>query len=317
MTATIPHREAVRFPSGDTYCAAWHYPTSNGAMIVMGVGLGVIKEVGTDRFAARFAEAGFGVLAFDYRRLGESGGTPRQVAILRDQLADYRAAIDFARTLPGVDPAKVAIWGFSVAGGHVIRLAAEVDGLGAAISHAGNADGLRSALASMRDWTPLAFARVNVLAMRDLLRGASGRSRLLIPLAGEKGEVASLTTPDSRNGSEALNPGGAHAWRQEIAAWSALRVAFQRPIRFARKVKTPLLVLAYLDDGVTAPGPAIRAARRAPGAELVELPGGHYEAYLAGHERAVELELAFLRRTLLAATSNGAPAKADAAAAAM
>jgi predicted alpha/beta hydrolase len=53
----------------------------------------------TDLFAARFHEAGFSVLAFDYRHLGESGGQPRQVVRIREQLADWSAAVGFAATL--------------------------------------------------------------------------------------------------------------------------------------------------------------------------------------------------------------------------
>ena len=44
-------REKVRFSSGRTDCAAWHYPGTNGACVVMAGGMGVNKEPGTDRFA--------------------------------------------------------------------------------------------------------------------------------------------------------------------------------------------------------------------------------------------------------------------------
>jgi fermentation-respiration switch protein FrsA (DUF1100 family) len=54
--------------------------------------------------------------------------------------------------------------------------------------------------------------------------------------------------------------------------------------------------------------PAVRAAGRAPRAELVRLPGGHYEPFLGGHERAVEAELSFLRRHLLGEAAAGRPA---------
>ena len=52
------------------------------------------------------------------------------------------------------------------------------------------------------------------------------------------------------------------------------------------------------------PGPAVRAGTRAPHAELVRLPGGHHEAFMGGHERAVETELSFLRRHLLDARAR-------------
>jgi uncharacterized protein len=54
-------------------------------------------------------------------RFRESGGQPRQVTRVGDELADWQAAIGYAATLPGVDPARLAIWGYSSAGGHVFR----------------------------------------------------------------------------------------------------------------------------------------------------------------------------------------------------
>src|SRR3954454_21227377 len=74
MPVTPPQRQKVRFPSGYTACAAWHYAGADGACVVMAAGTGVAKEPGTDRLASRFHEAGFSVLAIDFRRLGESGG---------------------------------------------------------------------------------------------------------------------------------------------------------------------------------------------------------------------------------------------------
>ena len=117
----VPEREKARFVSGGTECAAWHYPGTNGACVIMAGGFGVTKEPATDRFARRFNEAGFGVLAFDYRHIGESGGQPRQVQRIGEQFADWHAALGYAATLPGVAPDRLAIWGFSLAGGHVFR----------------------------------------------------------------------------------------------------------------------------------------------------------------------------------------------------
>ena len=132
-------RQKVRFTSGGDECAAWYYPGTNGACVIMTGGFAVTKEPGTDLFAARFHDAGFAVLAFDYRRLGQSGGEPRQVVRIRDQLADWQAAIGFAATLPGVDPSRLAAWSFSVSGGNVFRLAARDPRLAAAIAQMPNA----------------------------------------------------------------------------------------------------------------------------------------------------------------------------------
>src|SRR5207248_2160896 len=127
-------RKKVHFMSGRDNCAAWHYPGTGSGCIVMAGGTAVTKEPGTDRFAERFQEAGYTVLAFDFRRLGESGGEPRQIVRAGDQQDDYDAAIEFARTLPGVDPGKIVIWGFSLAGGHVFPVAARNQQVAAAIA---------------------------------------------------------------------------------------------------------------------------------------------------------------------------------------
>jgi uncharacterized protein len=154
----------------------------------------------------------------------------------------------------------------------------------------------------MRHQTPIASLRFTGRAVLDAFGGLVGREPLLVPLAGEPGTVTSLTTPDSLNGAEALNPDNRYPqWQQEVAARSALRAGFYRPGRFAPRVGSPLLVLAYDQDGAALPGPAVRAAQRAPRGELVRLPGGHYEAFMGGHDEAVAIQLSFLRRHLLGA----------------
>lgn len=293
-------REKIRFNSGGIDCAAWHYPGTNGACVIMAAGLGVTKEPGTDRFARRFHDAGFTVVAFDYRNFGESGGQPRQVARIREQLADWQAAIAFASTLPQVDPARVAIWGYSSSGGHVFKVAARHPGVAAAIAQTPNADGPVASRNAVRHQTPLALLRVSVRGVLDVLGGLLGRPPLLVPLAGEPGTVALLTTPDGRDGDRALNPGNRYPdWQQTAAARSVFALSSYRPGRDAHRVRCPLLVVVADQDQSALAEPAARAANRAPRGELVRIPGGHYEPFLGGHERVVEVELAFLGRHLL------------------
>jgi dienelactone hydrolase len=70
---------------------------------------------------------------------------PRQVQRIREQLADWQAAIAYAPTLPGVDPVRLAIWSFSASGGHMFRVAARNPELAAAIAQTPNADGQAAA----------------------------------------------------------------------------------------------------------------------------------------------------------------------------
>ena len=294
------NRVKVRFASADTELAAWHYPGTNGACVVMAAGGAVNKEPGTDPFAKPFNDAGFTVLAFDYRRFGESGGHPRQIIRMKEQLADWQAAIAFAATLPGVDPHRIAVWGFSLSGGHIFTVAARNPGLAAAIAQTPLADGPVAARAAIRHQKPLAALRTTTRGVLDAIGGVLGRPALLIPIAGRPGTVAMLTTPDSLDGDRALNPGNAYPeWQQEVAARSALAIGFYRPGRDAADVRCPLLVLACDQDQTALPEPAAAAAIRAPAAELVRLPGGHYEPFLGGRQKAVDAEVSFLRRHLL------------------
>ncbi|WP_029138443.1 alpha/beta hydrolase [Nakamurella lactea] len=291
-------RSRVSFVSGGVECVAWHYPGSNGACVIMAAGSAVTKEPGTDPFAARFHAAGYSVLAFDYRYLGESGGRPRQVVRARDQLADWDAALAFAATLPEVDAGRIVVWGFSLSGGHVFRVAARHP-VAAAIAQTPLADGAVAMRNALRYETIGVMLRFPLLAMGDLVRGLAGRDPLLVPLAGPRGTVAMLSTPDAQDGNRALNPGNSYpGWQQAIAARSVIPTAWYRPGRAAADVRCPLLVVVCDSDTSAPPAPAVRAARRAPAGELVELVGGHYAPFLDEHDRAIDAELAFLERVL-------------------
>jgi pimeloyl-ACP methyl ester carboxylesterase len=302
MASTLTDlRQKVHFRSGDTTCAAWHYPGTNGGCVIMAGGTAVTKEPGTDRFAERFHDAGFTVLAFDFRHFGESGGEPRQVVRIGEQLDDWDAAIAFARTLPEVDPARVALWGFSLAGGHVFRVASRDPRLAAVIAQTPLADARAAAPNAIRHATVRTFLRLTGRGVLDALGGLLGREPRLVPLAGPPGTVASLSTPDALDGDRALNPGNRYPqWWQQVAARSVLAIGFYRPGRAAARVRCPLLVVVCDDDQSALAAPAVRAAGRAPRGEVAHLAGGHYEPFLDGHEEAVATELSFLRRHLLA-----------------
>jgi pimeloyl-ACP methyl ester carboxylesterase len=302
MASTLTDlRQKVHFRSGDTTCAAWHYPGTNGGCVIMAGGTAVTKEPGTDRFAERFHDAGFTVLAFDFRHFGESGGEPRQVVRIGEQLDDWDAAIAFARTLPEVDPGRVALWGFSLAGGHVFRVASRDPRLAAVIAQTPLADARAAAPNAIRHATVRTFLRLTGRGVLDALGGLLGREPRLVPLAGPPGTVASLSTPDALDGDRALNPGNRYPqWWQQVAARSVLAIGFYRPGRAAARVRCPLLVVVCDDDQSALAAPAVRAAGRAPRGEVAHLAGGHYEPFLDGHEEAVATELSFLRRHLLA-----------------
>jgi alpha-beta hydrolase superfamily lysophospholipase len=115
----IPTRDGVRL-------AAWHYrPTGPAAAcVIMSPGFGGQRAHTLPRFAERFTAAGFGCLLYDHRGFGDSEGEPRLEADPFKQMHDMRDAVTFATLLDGVDPARIALWGNSYSGGHVLVVAA-------------------------------------------------------------------------------------------------------------------------------------------------------------------------------------------------
>ena len=315
---TEAKRDGLTFRSGTDDCAAWHYRGTNGACVVMAGGAGVTKEPATDRFAARFHAAGFSVLAFDHRRFGGSGGEPRQVVRIREQLADWEAALNCAASLPGVAADKIAGWGFSLAAGHLLRMAAghgDQHRLAAVIAQAPLADGAASSPHALSHETPGVLARFPLIALRDFARGLAGREPLVVPLAGLRGDVAMLTTPDAADCDRALNPGNAYpGWQQTIAARSVIPIAMYRPGRTASRISCPLLAVISTGDQSVLAAPALKAASKAPRAEVLQIDGTHYAAFLEQHETVVAAELDFLHRHLLRddTADSAASASADA-----
>ncbi|GAB3925473.1 alpha/beta hydrolase [Microlunatus endophyticus] len=297
---SIEVRQRVRFAGGSDTVVGWHYPGTNGACVVMAPGGGATKEPGTDRFAARFHAAGYSVLAFDFRHLGESGGTPRQVIRIREQVADLEAAIQHAASLPEVDSARIACWGFSLAGGHLFRIAARTPGVAAVISQSPLADNLVASPKALRYESPGVALRFPLIAAADAIGGLFGRVPHVIPLAGPRGTVAMLSTPDALDGAAALDPDGRYPeWKQTIAARSVLPLMAYRPGRDAAKARCPMLVVICEQDLTALAAPAHKAAARIPDAEVLSVPGGHYAPFLDQHEVVVAAELDYLQRRVL------------------
>jgi pimeloyl-ACP methyl ester carboxylesterase len=75
-----------------------------------------------------------------------------------------------------------------------------------------------------------------------------------------------------------------------------LRFLFYRPGRKASRLKMPLLMCVCDNDVTTPAAPAVKAAERAPHAEIRRYPYGHFDIYNDPQVKADQV--AFLQRTV-------------------
>jgi uncharacterized protein len=292
------NRIDVAFDSQRVHCAAWLYrPDGQGPhpCVILAHGFGAIREMRLSGYAERFAQAGLAALVFDYRHFGASEGEPRQLLDIKQQLSDWAAAISYVRGLDGIDAERIALWGTSFSGGHVIEIAARDRRIAAVVAQVPFMDGLANA-------RTLGFHHVlqpMAAGMRDELRQLRRQTPYYVKLVGAPGTLAAITNPGAEEGYRSVVPPGI-CWENSVAARVLLRVGFYRPVKAAAHVQCPLLICICEGDLLTPLQPAIKASRLAPCGELRRYQGGHFDLYAGeSFEQAVTDQCHFLTQHLL------------------
>lgn len=297
-------RKEVSFKVEGNSISAWLYLPENLSApvpcIVMGNGLGGTKNMALDSYAVRFQEAGMAVLAFDYRYLGESEGQPRQLIWIPYQLQDYAAAIEYARGLKEIDPAKIALWGTSLSGGHVITTAARDNEIACVSAQCPLLHGSAGYVQQLHMVDIKYMLRMIGHAQRDLVRSWLRLSPHKIPLVGKPGTVALMADEDAWNTFEELAPDD---YVNEACARIGIRMDKYKPINDVDKIRCPVLLQAC-DYDVALPLKVVEktASRLGKLAEVIHYPIGHFDIYRGcNFETAVNDQIAFFRKHLLKA----------------
>jgi pimeloyl-ACP methyl ester carboxylesterase len=236
----------------------------------MAHGFSAVREQRLDAMAERVAGHGVGVLLFDYRSFGASGGEPRQILDIKAQLADWRTAIAWARG----HYARVGLFGSSFGGGYALELARTEPAIAAAVAQCPFTDGIKDAL---KIPPPTALKLMGV-ALQDELGSRLGRKPRYVPAVGRPGDVAIMTAPDALPGFEALTPEHSN-WHNRVAARVGLQTLTFRPGAKAAEITCPLLVCVCERDSVVSASAAAKVAQTAPQGELMSLPIGHFDVY--------------------------------------
>ncbi len=293
----------VSFTVAGIRCEATHFPGRSNALasgagrpvVVLAHGLGGTRDSGLGGFAEAFAAAGADAFTFDYRGFGTSGGDDRQTVSLAGQVEDWMAAINAAAQLPGVDPQRIVLWGVSLAGGHVLQVAAERGDIAAVIAVVPMVDGLAAMRHALAAHGPLALLKATATGIAARVRVSLGKPTMM-PVVGKPGQPGALTLSGAYEDFHSI---AGPSWRNEVRADVGLELGTRAPAQAAEKIKVPLLV-QIADFDRSAPPRAAALAAFAGRAEVRHYPGDHFDLFPGKpfHRPAVEHAVYFLKRHL-------------------
>ncbi len=293
----------VSFEVAGTRCEGTHFPAVDDRLagvagrpvVVLGHGLGGTRDSGLEPFARAFAAAGVEAFTFDYRGFGTSGGEHRQTVTLTAQVEDWQAAVAAAAALPGVDPQRVVLWGVSLAGGHVLQVAAERSDIAAVVAVVPMVDGIAAMGHALKAHGALHLLKASGAGMSARVSAVRGKPKMM-PLVGEPGQPGALTVPGAL--ADYLSIAGP-SWRNEVRADVGLELGTRAPAQAAEKIRVPVLV-QICDFDVSAPPQAAAKAAFAARAEVRHYPGDHFDVFAGKpyHEPAVAHAVHFLTRYL-------------------
>jgi fermentation-respiration switch protein FrsA (DUF1100 family) len=296
MTTTIPtHR--VDFACDGVRCAGWlTLPAGAGPHpgVVLVHGFGATHDMMLPKYEQHFAAAGIATLAFDHRNTGESDGQPRQHISLGRQRTDVEAALNILTAQPAIDATRVGLWGTSLGGMNVLRVAATRDDVSVAVVQCPMVHGP----AAVRTLGAVQALRLAPFIAEDALRALLRRGRRYVAIVGPPGSTAIVTVEGAADGWNSTVPAGGH-FDNRVAAADAVGLVWTSALRHAAKITAPLLVCVCDRENLIDPRYVELAARRAPKGEARHYDSDHFEIY---HPPVVDQALAdqtaFLREHL-------------------
>jgi pimeloyl-ACP methyl ester carboxylesterase len=275
-TGAIP-TQRIDFRSDGTRIAAWlTLPAGTGPhpAVLLVHGLGATHDMMLAQYEQHFAAAGIATLAFDYRHTGASDGQPRQRISMPRQRADVVAALNQLSARGDVDATRLALWGTSLGGMNVVRVAAARPDLAAAVIQCPIVHG-PGAARSLGIAGPLRLAPAIV---EDTVRALTRRGRRYVPIVGPPGSLAMVTAPGAQAGWTSTVPQGGE-FDNRIAAADAVAMVATSALRHARRVTAPLLVCVSDRENLMNPRYAALVARRAPNGVARHYESDHFAVY--------------------------------------
>lgn len=296
---TPENRETVEYKVGADTVRSWLYLPEKvnfpAPGIVLCNGFGGTKDIILERYATRFTEAGFAVLAMEYRHFGKSDGDPRNAFTFREQEEDLKSSVDYLRSRVEVGPDYVFIWGSSAGGIYGINLAAEDHRIAGIIAQCPGLDHKKDGDVVMKREGFGFLLKLIFHAQRDKGRSRFGLSPHMIPLVGRPGTTALLTAPGAFEGYSGLVSPSSD-FRNELCARVMLMPHGSDPIEKSKDIRCPVLLCICEKDKLVASGSHEKVAENLGEKAMIKsYPIGHFDIYHGEwYEQALSDQIDFL-----------------------
>ncbi len=270
-------------------------------VVVMAHGFGGQRWMRLPAYAEHFASKGMAVFLFDYRGFNDSEGEPRNYVNPARHLQDWDAAIAYVKKLDIIDAQRMALWGTSFSGGHVIVKAAENPGIKAVISQVPFTDGISTLLHYIRT-DPIFAVKGFYHGTMDILYSLFTKKRHNVRIGGRPGEpFAMMSQPDNMDGLLSLLEMEEEEFEEEnfCPANIAIILGLYRPLSYAKKVSCPTLIIGAEKDSLFPPDGPKKMADMMKNARYISLPLKHFDPYVGEtFEELVQEMSAFLKTYL-------------------
>lgn len=297
-------RTEKTFVSRGDNLKAWLYLpacVSKPPIVVMAHGFGGQRWMRLPAYAEHFARMGMAVFVFDYRGFNDSEGKPRNYVNPSRHLQDWEAAIAYVKTLDVIDTKRMALWGTSFSGGHVIVEAAKHPEIRAVISQVPFTDGMSTTWYYLKT-DPLFSLKGTYHALADAFVSLFTKNRHNVRIAGRPGEAfAMMCKPDTMSGMMKLVEVNEKEFEKDnfCPANIIFTMGFYRPIRHAKEVACPALVIGAETDTLFPPAGPKKMADKMKNAKYISLPMNHFDPYVGKpFEKIVKIMGDFLKTNL-------------------
>jgi uncharacterized protein len=264
-------------------------------VVIMAHGLAAQKNFGLMPYAERFVKKNMAVFLFDYRTFGKSDGEPRQLADPSRHIEDWKAAVAHVRKINEVDGSRIALWGSSFSGGHVIAVAAEDNDISAVVSQVPFVSGYSSI--KMKNISDI--FKSTVYGYYDMIRNIMGLSPHYSPVIARPGSFAAMNSEESYNGYMSI-VGNDRIWKNKLASRLFIKLAFYNPFGKAKRIQAPVLIMAGAHDSLIPLKDTKKYAGKLPHGELVVMDCNHFEPYTGeSFLKLIDKQVEFLVRYLM------------------